>query len=156
MLDLDHFKRVNDRFSHAVGDGVLRRVADIMRATLAAVVAPDTRLAARLGGEEFAIALAGHSAVTREEAHAVCEALRVAIATVDWGAVAPGLSVTASLGLALYDEAPDAAGRMQIADARLYDAKHAGRNRVAWDDAGRAARRADASDRSAIPGAPMA
>jgi two-component system cell cycle response regulator len=156
MLDLDHFKRVNDRFSHAVGDGVLRRVADIMSATLAAVIAPDTRLAARLGGEEFAIALAGHSAVTREEARAVCEALRVAIATVDWGAVAPGLSVTASLGLALYDEAPDAAGRMRIADARLYDAKHAGRNRVAWDDTGRAARRADASDRSAMPGAPMA
>jgi two-component system cell cycle response regulator len=140
ILDLDHFKRVNDHFSHAVGDGVLRRIADIIRATLSAIGSPETRLAARLGGEEFAIALAGASVVTREEACTVCEALRVAIATVDWGAVAPGLSVTASLGLALSGEAPDAAGRMQIADARLYDAKHAGRNRVAWDDRGRAAR----------------
>jgi two-component system cell cycle response regulator len=140
ILDLDHFKRVNDRFSHAVGDGVLRRVADIMRETLSAMGTPDTRLAARLGGEEFAIALAGVSVVTRDEARVVCEALRAAIAMVDWGTVAPGLSVTASLGLALSDEAPDAAGRMRIADDRLYDAKHAGRNRVAWDDRGRAAR----------------
>jgi diguanylate cyclase (GGDEF)-like protein len=140
ILDLDHFKRVNDRFSHAMGDGVLRRVADIMRATLSGAETPALRLAARLGGEEFAIAIAGPSAVTLEEARLVCEALRAAIATADWEAVAPGLSVTASLGLALSGEAPDAAGRMWIADARLYDAKHAGRNRVVWDDRDRAAR----------------
>jgi diguanylate cyclase (GGDEF)-like protein len=150
LLDLDHFKSVNDRFSHSVGDRVLRRVAAIMRAALAALPAPEGRLAVRLGGEEFAIALwgaggvmgAGGGAVTREAAHAVCEALRAAIAAADWAAVAPGLRVTASLGLALSDEAPDAAGRLWIADARLYDAKHGGRNRVAWDDSGRAAREA--------------
>ena len=150
ILDLDHFKRVNDRYSHAVGDEVLRRVADIMRATLFAEETPDTRLAARLGGEEFAIALAGAGPVTREEARSVCEALRAAIATTDWGTVASGLSVTASLGVALSHEASDTAGRMQIADARLYDAKHAGRNRVAWDDRGRAAR-ARMQDQEARP-----
>ncbi len=143
ILDLDHFKRVNDLFTHAVGDRVLRRVAEIMRMVLAGTATgPDLRLAVRLGGEEFAIALAGAEAraISREEACAICEALRQAIEAEGWGAVVPGLTVTASLGVAMSDEAPDAAGRMWIADARLYDAKHAGRNRVAWDDSGRAAR----------------
>ncbi len=144
ILDLDHFKRVNDRFTHAVGDRVLRRVAEIMQRVLAGAGAPgpDLRLAVRLGGEEFAIALADSKAppITRDEACAICEALRQAIAAEGWAAVTPGLAVTASLGVAMSDEAPDAAGRMWIADARLYDAKHAGRNRVAWDDSGRAAR----------------
>jgi diguanylate cyclase (GGDEF)-like protein len=151
ILDLDHFKRVNDLFTHAVGDRVLRRVAEIMRIVLADAAAagePGLRLAVRLGGEEFAIALAGGEArpITRDEACAVCEALREAIAAEDWAAVTPGLAVTASLGLAMSDEAPDAAGRMWIADARLYDAKHAGRNRVAWDESGRAAREGARSD----------
>jgi diguanylate cyclase (GGDEF)-like protein len=142
ILDLDHFKRVNDRFTHVVGDRVLRRVAEIMRMSLAGTSGLGLRLAVRLGGEEFAIALAGAdaAAITRDEACAICEALRQAIEAEGWAAVAPGLAVTASLGLAMSDEAPDAAGRMWIADARLYDAKHAGRNRVAWDDSGRAAR----------------
>jgi two-component system cell cycle response regulator len=151
ILDLDHFKRVNDLFTHAVGDRVLRRVAEIMRIVLAGAAAaegPGLRLAVRLGGEEFAIALAGAEAraITRDEACAVCEALREAIAAEDWAAVTPGLAVTASLGLAMSEEAPDAAGRMWIADARLYDAKHAGRNRVAWDESGRAARDRARSD----------
>jgi diguanylate cyclase (GGDEF)-like protein len=150
ILDLDHFKRVNDRFSHAVGDRVLRRVAEIMRMVLAGASAagPGLRLAVRLGGEEFAIALAGAEAraITRDEAWAICEALRAAIEAEGWAAVTPGLAVTASLGLAMSEEAPDAAGRMWIADARLYDAKHAGRNRVAWDDSGRAARERAGSD----------
>jgi diguanylate cyclase (GGDEF)-like protein len=141
LLDLDHFKQVNDRFSHAVGDQVLRVVAEIMQRTLAAAEEHSLRLAVRLGGEEFAIALAASEPpLTREDARATCEALRAAIGAHDWGAVAAGLAVTASLGLAMSDEAPDAAGRMWIADARLYDAKHAGRNRVAWDDSGRPAR----------------
>jgi diguanylate cyclase (GGDEF)-like protein len=150
ILDLDHFKRVNDRFSHAVGDRVLRRVAEIMRMVLAGPQAagPGLRLAVRLGGEEFAIALADAEAraITRGEAWAICEALRAAIEAEGWAAVTPGLAVTASLGLAMSDEAPDAAGRMWIADARLYDAKHAGRNRIAWDDSGRAARERARSD----------
>jgi two-component system cell cycle response regulator len=141
ILDLDHFKQVNDVFSHAVGDVVLRRVGEIMRATLAALDGLTDRLACRLGGEEFAIALAKvGTAMALPHARAACEAIRAAIAACDWDTVAPGLVVTASLGVAMSDEAPDAAARLWIADARLYDAKHAGRNRVVSDDAGRPAR----------------
>jgi diguanylate cyclase (GGDEF)-like protein len=139
ILDLDHFKQVNDRFSHGVGDRVLRQVANLLQAILAPRESLAARLAVRLGGEEFAIALAEvRTAITLAEAQAICEALRSAIATHDWGAIAPGLMVTASLGLAMFEEAPDSIGRMWIADARLYDAKHAGRNQVVSDDAHRA------------------
>jgi diguanylate cyclase (GGDEF)-like protein len=138
ILDLDHFKQVNDVFSHAVGDAVLRRVGEIMRATLASFDGLSDRLAFRLGGEEFAIALAkAATALAMSDALAACEAVRGAIAACDWGAVAPGLRVTASLGVAMSDEAPDAAGRISVADARLYDAKRAGRNLVVSDDARR-------------------
>jgi diguanylate cyclase (GGDEF)-like protein len=145
ILDLDHFKQVNDRFSHGVGDRVLRQVADIVRETLAPRESLSARLAVRLGGEEFAIALAGAgAAITLPHARAVCEDVRCAIAGYEWAAITPGLAVTASLGLAMFEEAPDSVGRMWIADARLYDAKHGGRNRVVSDDANRALRGARA------------
>jgi two-component system cell cycle response regulator len=141
ILDLDHFKRANDGFSHAVGDAVLRRVGQIMRATLASCEGVTHAQAFRLGGEEFAITLAKATAtIAMPDARAACELVRGAIAAWDWGSVAPGLMVTASLGVAMSDEAPDAAGQMSVADARLYDAKHAGRNLVVSDDAGRLAR----------------
>ncbi len=144
ILDLDHFKHVNDRFSHAVGDRVLREVADILGIVLEEQERLSVRLAVRLGGEEFAIALASAGAViTMAEARAICEAARRAIATHRWEAIGLGLRVTASLGLATFEEAPDAVGRMWIADARLYDAKHGGRDRVVSDDAGRASRLSD-------------
>jgi diguanylate cyclase (GGDEF)-like protein len=141
ILDIDHFKHVNDRFSHAVGDRVLRQVGETLREALAPCESLSVRLPVRLGGEEFAIALAASGrAITLTEAQAICEAIRRAITTHDWGSIAPGLGLTASLGLAMFDEAPDQVGRMWIADARLYDAKHAGRNRVVVNDAGRALR----------------
>jgi two-component system cell cycle response regulator len=135
ILDLDHFKQVNDHFSHAIGDRVLRQVAKIFNATLSQQDSLTVRLAVRLGGEEFALALAAEGeAITLIEARTACEAVRRAIATYEWTDIARGLAVTASMGLAMSEEAPDSTGRMRIADARLYDAKRSGRDRLISDD----------------------
>jgi diguanylate cyclase (GGDEF)-like protein len=122
MLDVDHFKQVNDRFSHAVGDEVLRTVARILRENTRGV-----DVVARYGGEEFCLILVE----TRvDEGARLCDRLRTMVQVHDWSAIRPGLAVTVSIGVAgLHEaEAPDAL--LSAADARLYAAKHAGRNRV--------------------------
>jgi diguanylate cyclase (GGDEF)-like protein len=122
VLDVDWFKQVNDQHGHAVGDAVLREVAQILQERL------RTRdLAARLGGEEFVLALVD---ATPEMAHDICERLRLAVQENDWAMLAAGLQVTVSIGIAAVgpqDEAPQA---LQRADEALYRAKHGGRNRV--------------------------
>lgn len=122
MADIDHFKAVNDRFSHAVGDEVLRRVAEILRAGTRAV-----DVVGRWGGEEFVLLLVE---TPPKRAAGLCEKLRAAVEAHDWSAVAPGLAVTLSLGVAGSGEAADPAALLAAADARLYQAKRAGRNRV--------------------------
>jgi diguanylate cyclase (GGDEF)-like protein len=121
MVDADHFKPINDTHGHAVGDRVLVTLAQLMRAT--------TRtgdLVARTGGEEFLLVLPD---TAPERAQEVCERLRRRVAEHDWTALAPGLAVTLSIGLA--GSPPlDAAVLVQRADAALYRAKQAGRNRV--------------------------
>ncbi|MDQ1651781.1 MAG: hypothetical protein QOI35_981 [Cryptosporangiaceae bacterium] len=122
LVDLDHFKQVNDRHSHSTGDGVLRLVA--------AEIARQSRvsdLPARIGGEEFAILLPD---TALPEASTVAERIRVAVAQLDLGALAAGLRVTVSAGVAgsAADPAPDAV--LAAADAALYEAKRSGRNRV--------------------------
>jgi diguanylate cyclase (GGDEF)-like protein len=123
MVDIDHFKQINDRFSHAVGDEVLRTVARILRENTRGVDA-----VARYGGEEFCLVLVE----TGLDAGAhLCERLRSLVASYDWSAVRPNLAVTISIGVAAMaadTEAPDAL--LAAADVRLYAAKHAGRNRV--------------------------
>jgi two-component system cell cycle response regulator len=129
MIDIDHFKKVNDGYGHAAGDAVLKAVAaripDLVRAE-------DT--AARMGGEEFMAVLpdAGPEAALR-----VAERLRQAIAeTKIADAGAPGgLTVTVSIGVASAraGDAPEAL--MARADAALYRAKQTGRNRVVVDEA---------------------
>jgi len=121
MIDLDDFKRINDGFGHAVGDAVLVAVAGVLRDNTRAA-----DLAARIGGEEFLLVL---PEATRERAHEICDRLRQRVAAYDWSQVAPGLAVTLSIGLA---GAPpyDAAALTARADAALYAAKAAGRNRV--------------------------
>ncbi|WP_231839461.1 GGDEF domain-containing protein [Blastococcus saxobsidens] len=131
LLDLDHFKRINDTCSHESGDQVLRTVADLLQRT-GALEDPGrdpSSFVARLGGEEFLLVLAGVDAATAE-IHA--EDVRRAIAAHPWAEVTAGLPVTVSIGLAssegLTDPSPaDLLGR---ADARLYAAKRQGRNRV--------------------------
>jgi diguanylate cyclase (GGDEF)-like protein len=122
LIDLDHFKAINDRLSHAVGDAVLRHVGELLRGACR-----ERDLAARYGGEEFAVLLADTDAVAARQ---VCERLRLAIEQADWAALSPDLRVTASIGVAPLADAPDTAGALAPADAALYAAKRAGRNRV--------------------------
>ena len=119
MADLDHFKRINDRFSHAVGDAVLRQVAVLLRDCCRA-----TDGVFRMGGEELVMVL---PRCTLSKAVAHGERVRAAIERHAWSSLAPGLAVTASLGVAEAAEGES----FQCALARaVYHAKHAGRNRA--------------------------
>lgn len=123
LLDLDHFKKVNDRFGHACGDAVLRELAGLLRRHL-----PASALAARWGGEEFLIVLPNLDA---EAAQQALDALRAAVEQHDWDRLATGLAVTASIGATLAQaEDEDWARCLARADTALYAAKNAGRNRV--------------------------
>ncbi|CAN5849367.1 hypothetical protein BH23DEI1_BH23DEI1_20230 [soil metagenome] len=123
FVDLDAFKAVNDTFGHGVGDDVLRIVGDVLRRAVR-----ETDCAARMGGEEFAVLLTGTSGAG---AVRVAEKLRTAIAHHPWHALRPGLRITASFGAATSDEVDaDPTRLLELADARLYHAKAAGRDRV--------------------------
>jgi diguanylate cyclase len=127
MVDLDHFKAVNDTHGHPVGDLVLRHLAGI----LTEVAGPGV-LAARFGGEEFAVILhmgAVHDAV------AVAEQIRACIAQSSLLIRQSGqrLHVTASLGVALASPGELPALLIERADTALYEAKRSGRNRVCSD-----------------------
>lgn len=122
LLDIDHFKSINDRFGHTAGDDTLRLMAGQIRSHLG-----NQGFAGRLGGDEFAIVLdMGHSA-----AEAFAESLRAAIDTLSLPA-SPGLGCTVSLGLA---DPPDAGLGLrewiEAADRALYEAKRGGRNQSA-------------------------
>lgn len=124
MLDIDHFKSVNDRFGHFAGDLTLREVA----ATATAAVRRD-ELFARYGGEEFALVLpeAGPA-----EAVAVCERIRAAVAAHEYECDGQRYRVTVSVGVAFAsgDEGQTPADLVREADAQLYRAKRSGRDRV--------------------------
>ncbi len=125
ILDIDHFKTVNDRFGHPVGDAVLRRTAQTMRAALR-----EGDLAARTGGEEFAALL---PATKLEEAFEIAERLRLAIAAQTLTIRATGTKlgdVTISIGLALRHPGETPVQWTKRADEALYRAKQEGRNRV--------------------------
>jgi diguanylate cyclase (GGDEF)-like protein len=121
-FDVDRFKAVNDERGHAAGDAVLRAVA--ARAA-GAIRAGD--LLARVGGEEFAILLPGADLPRAAEA---AERIRAALAAIPVEAAGHAIAITASFGCAALapGEPPDAL--LSRADARLYEAKRAGRNRV--------------------------
>jgi diguanylate cyclase (GGDEF)-like protein len=121
MLDLDHFKQVNDRFGHAVGDQVLVALAGLLRANTR-----SADLVVRLGGEEFLLLMPDTPA---ERAFEVCERLRLRVAAHPWERIAPGLAVTLSGGLSC-SPPYDASALSLRADAALYRAKEAGRNRL--------------------------
>jgi len=122
MADLDHFKAVNDRFSHAVGDAALRATAKILAAQVR-----HTDLVARFGGEEFVVVLVETDA---QAAQQVCEKLRQAIAQYNWSAIHPSLSLTLSIGVTADTTVPTHERMLAAADRNLYTAKAAGRNRV--------------------------
>lgn len=122
VIDLDHFKGINDRFSHPVGDAVLSQVGAI----LAGVCSADD-LVARIGGEEFMLLVAGSEPAA---ALPICEAFRHAIETFPWARHHPHLKVTTSIGIAQSSEAQSPPAVLALADRRLYQAKGLGRNCV--------------------------
>jgi len=130
LLDIDHFKRINDGFSHEVGDEALRRVAAVMQKEIGEEQVGrwrgDERVA-RWGGEEFAILF---PLIGTADAAAQAERLRAAIEAIDCGDFAPGLRITASIGIAERTGLSHHERLVSRADERLYAAKNGGRNRV--------------------------
>ena len=122
MLDIDHFKKVNDTYGHPVGDIVLRQLAKVMRDTLRRADLP-----ARLGGEEFGVVLSHAEGEPKEAA----EKLRLAVEQTLFGDPSEPLRVTVSIGVATAAGAEaDAGVLVKRADSALYEAKSKGRNRV--------------------------
>jgi two-component system cell cycle response regulator len=122
MLDIDHFKRVNDEFGHDAGDEVLRRVA--------AAIANGIRsqdIAIRHGGEEFLVLLDDADEMLAEQ---IAERIRLDIRTIDAQHLAPQGHVTASIGVALHDGGPSLDPAIAACDAAMYDAKLSGRDQV--------------------------
>ncbi|HWS35741.1 MAG TPA: tetratricopeptide repeat-containing diguanylate cyclase [Actinoplanes sp.] len=128
ILDLDHFKQINDGFSHDVGDRVLIRVAELLESGFAA---GSPGFAARLGGEELLVVLPGAGAAA---AGARLDDVRRAIRAYDWHSVAAGLSVTVSVGVAQAAPGDTQATVLATADRHLYAAKHGGRDQVVVGD----------------------
>lgn len=122
LADVDHFKQINDGHSHAVGDQVLERVAQVL-----ADHVRESDLVARYGGEEFLFCLVGMDERRAEE---FCEGLRRAVERHPWESLSPGLQVTMSVGLAARRDEAAVKALLERADACLYRAKHLGRNRV--------------------------
>ena len=122
LLDLDHFKLVNDRNGHAAGDAVLRAFTEIVRGTKRA-----TDEFGRYGGEEFLLILVD---IGLAPAHGAVERVRAAVAAAEWGRVAPDVSVTVSAGIACWRKEETIDQLLRRADTALYRAKHAGRNQV--------------------------
>lgn len=119
MADVDHFKQYNDEFGHPAGDEVLRRVADILRAS---VRPGDT--AARYGGEEFAVVMPETPAA---EAFEIAEHVRARVASESF----PGKKITLSIGVAEFPNDADLPHAViAAADRALYEAKNDGRNRT--------------------------
>ena len=124
MIDLDHFKRVNDTFGHDAGDVVLTHVAKLLMAHIR-----GSDIASRYGGEEFVLVLPD---TTLEGAHRRAEEIRAAVQGLHLRHQSKMLDpATVSIGLALYpDHAAGPDALIRIADEALYEAKAAGRNRV--------------------------
>jgi diguanylate cyclase (GGDEF)-like protein len=121
MLDIDHFKAVNDNFGHQAGDQVLREVANICLATLR-----QNDVLARWGGEEFAILLCGADETVAKR---VAERLLGSVRSADVPAI-EGKRITISAGIALLGEGELLASAQRRADAALYEAKRNGRDQV--------------------------
>jgi diguanylate cyclase (GGDEF)-like protein len=122
LLDIDHFKKINDGYSHAIGDAVLRELGKLL-----VTLARKEDLVARYGGEEFVMVL--HNVEKANIAERM-EQVRRAVEVFAWGQVVAGLHVTTSIGVAAADGTTAFGVLLERADASLYAAKAAGRNRV--------------------------
>lgn len=122
LADLDHFKRLNDGYSHAAGDAALRAVARLISEACRSM-----DITARWGGEEFALLFPD---TARDEARGVCERLRAAVEAFDCEDFAPGFRLTISIGVTDHVGLSHHEKLISRADANLYHAKDMGRNRV--------------------------
>jgi len=129
MIDIDHFKRLNDRYGHPAGDCVLRELADVLKHTLR-----EMDLVARVGGEEFAAILP--STNSTDAAQAV-NRIRSAVDSKRVRFEQSELRLTVSLGLAVVAEGDDSVSVVKRADEALYASKHSGRNCGHLHDGGR-------------------
>lgn len=123
MVDVDHFKSINDTYGHETGDRVLCAIADTMRATLR-----QYDVCSRWGGEEFLVMLPGTGL---KDGAIVAEKLREQISSIEVEHEGNRLSATISLGLACYRRGEPLTGLLQRADEAMYEAKRLGRNQVA-------------------------
>lgn len=121
-FDLDHFKSINDRYTHGAGDSVLRDTANVLRGQCR-----TSDLAARIGGEEFVLLLPG---ADRTAACAVAERVRAQVSRRTFAALPSNVRVTLSAGVAVDTGAGSADDLLRAADAALYRAKGEGRDRV--------------------------
>jgi diguanylate cyclase (GGDEF)-like protein len=127
LVDIDHFKLVNDTYGHLVGDRVLQRLVGVLGSGL-----PGGAFCARFGGEEFALVLPGQGYAESVE---ICEAARDRVARHPWAEIADGLQVTVSVGVAHCIGWPTEVERLVgEADVLLYTAKQTGRNAVGFRD----------------------
>ncbi|QPF86949.1 GGDEF domain-containing protein [Bradyrhizobium genosp. L] len=123
LIDLDHFKRINDVYGHPIGDEALRTFSISMFANLRSI----DRFG-RYGGEEFLLVLPD---LSQDQAERALERLRTIIADLDWSAFSPGMKVTISAGVTTLRPRENSDTLLTRADGALYAAKAKGRNRVA-------------------------
>jgi diguanylate cyclase (GGDEF)-like protein len=123
-MDIDHFKKINDGYGHAIGDDVLRKVASF--------AANQGEIFGRLGGEEFAMIVRGH----KQKALDTAEMLREGIAARPIETPKGRVDVTCSFGVAEWHSGDGMDDLLSRADAALYVAKAEGRNRVCADQPG--------------------
>lgn len=123
FIDLDHFKSINDRYGHAVGDEVLRKVSNTLQSTVR-----RSDIVGRVGGEEFSIFLPN---TNLEGAQQLAEKLRVSIESIHMEADGTSIQITASIGVAVKGMTDESIQQIQQhADSAMYEAKRNGRNRV--------------------------
>lgn len=125
MLDIDHFKKVNDSYGHAVGDEVLIAVAQILKDTVR-----EIDIVARVGGEEFAVVMEDNDI---DGALILCERLRQEVETLKISFENKDIAVTISIGLACWCDPYNLDSLLVKADKALYKAKNSGRNQVIFD-----------------------
>jgi diguanylate cyclase (GGDEF)-like protein len=126
MIDIDHFKRVNDSFGHAVGDAALRALADTL-----AGMRHEHDFAARWGGEEFLLLIMGVDAATLRD---YCESVRVAVEALRIEHNDKRMRITISIGMAIHERVLSFEDTIRDADRALYAAKSYGRNAVVCAD----------------------
>ena len=122
LIDIDHFKQVNDKLGHAAGDEVLRRFASVASAQLR-----SGDLLSRWGGEEFLVLF---PSTRRPDAFAALERVRQALSAQDFSDIAPDLRVTFSAGVTMIEPDDGDAAAIERADRAMYRAKSEGRNRT--------------------------